>query len=153
MTQPTVLPICFYIFHDTRCLQNQLSYTASERLRIIKFKIPHEASTSALDAITVPNQLLPKHVSFHTCIHTDATNQPQNSRQYTPQISLLNATLKKLTSSQDHHTSTSTTANVCDIVALKKAFPASFDTIENISGTNTMHAGHSIPPVQHTYRK
>ena len=55
-TQPIIFPFNFYVFHDNTCPQNLLSYAASERLGIIKFKIPNKASTSALDVITALNQ-------------------------------------------------------------------------------------------------
>ena len=45
--------------------QNILLYAASERLRIIKFKIPNEASTLAIDAMTALNQPTPKHIPFN----------------------------------------------------------------------------------------
>ena len=50
--------------------------------------------------------------------------------------------------SQDHLT----TADVRDIIALKHAFPTSFDTTGNMPGEYTIHLDPSIPPVQHTCR-
>ena len=44
----------------------------------------------------------------------------------------------------------SSTAMVQDIIALKQAFPDSFDTIANMSGTYTIRANPSVTPVQHT---
>ena len=60
---------------------------------------------------------------------------------------------KKLAPSQDHQTPMSTTADVCNIVSLKKTFPASFDTIENMPGAYSISLAPSIPPVQHACRK
>ena len=46
-----------------------------------------------------------------------------------------------------------TTAMVQDIVTLKWTFPASFDTIGNMSGICTIRTNPSITPVQHSHRK
>ena len=46
---------------------------------------------------------------------------------------------------QDH----ATTANVCDIIAIKNAFPKSFDRVGNMPGTYTIKTDPSIAPVQH----
>ena len=51
--------------------------------------------------------------------------------------------------SQDHLT----TADVRDIIALKHAFPTSFDITENIPGEYTICVDPLIPPLQHVYRK
>ena len=42
---------------------------------------------------------------------------------------------------------------VQDIIALKQAFPASFDTIGNMSGTYTIRTNPSITPIQHAQWK
>ena len=51
--------------------------------------------------------------------------------------------------SQDHLT----TADVRDIIALKTAFPNSFDTTGNMPGQYTMRVDSSVRPVQHAQRK
>ena len=43
--------------------------------------------------------------------------------------------------------------DVKDIIAIKKAFPESFDHVGNLPGIYTMHLDPSIPPVQHARRK
>ena len=50
---------------------------------------------------------------------------------------------------QDHFT----TADVRDIIAMKKAFPKSFDHVGNMPGTYTICLDPSVPPVQHARRK
>ena len=50
---------------------------------------------------------------------------------------------------QDHFT----TADAHDIVAIKKAFPKSFDHVGNMPGTYTIHLDPSVPPAQHARRK
>ena len=50
---------------------------------------------------------------------------------------------------QDHFT----TADVHDIVAMKKVFPKSFDHVGNMPGTYTMCLDPSVPPAQHARRK
>ena len=51
--------------------------------------------------------------------------------------------------SQDHLT----TADVRDIIALKHAFPNSFDTTGNMPGQYTIRVDSSVLPVQHAQRK
>ena len=51
-TMPEVLPITFYVFNDTTSLKILLSYAASEKLGIVKFQIPNEAPSIALDTIS-----------------------------------------------------------------------------------------------------
>ena len=50
---------------------------------------------------------------------------------------------------QDHFTA----ADVCDIVAMKKAFPKSFDHVGNMPGTYTICLDPSVSPAQHARRK
>ena len=50
---------------------------------------------------------------------------------------------------QDHFT----TDDVCDIIAMKKAFPKSFDGVGNMPGTYTIRLDPSVPPAQHARRK
>ena len=50
-------------------------------------------------------------------------------------------------------TSPHTTAQVWDIIALKGAFPDSFDTIGNMPGTYTIRTDPAFPPVQHARHK
>ena len=75
-TQPEVLPIRFYVFKDTTCPKILLSYVASERLGIVKFQIPNEAPSSALDTISTK-----KHVTFRTPLHTYRPIKPRNTGQ------------------------------------------------------------------------
>ena len=50
---------------------------------------------------------------------------------------------------QDHFT----TADVHDIVAMKKAFSKSFNHVGNMPGTYTICLDPSVPPAQHARRK
>ena len=50
---------------------------------------------------------------------------------------------------QDHFTA----IDVSDIIAMKKAFPKSFDHVGNMPGTYTIHLDPSVPPAQHAWRK
>ena len=53
-----------------------MSYAISERLGIVKFQIPNEAPSTALDTISVT-----KHVIFRTLLQTYRPIKPTNSRQ------------------------------------------------------------------------
>ena len=75
-TQPEVLPIRFYIFKDTTSPKILLSYVASERLSIVKFQIPSEAPSTALDTI-----ITRKHITFRTPLHTYRPIKPKNTGQ------------------------------------------------------------------------
>ena len=75
-TQPEVLPIRFYIFKDTTSPKILLSYMASERLGIVKFQIPNEAPSIALDTISTK-----KHVTFRTPLTTYRPIKPKNGGQ------------------------------------------------------------------------
>ena len=76
-TKPEVLPIRFYVFNDTTSPKILLSYAASERLGIVKFQIPNEAPSIALDTISMK-----KHVTFQMPIHTYRPVKPKNTVQH-----------------------------------------------------------------------
>ena len=184
--KPEVLPIRFYVFKDTTSPKILLSYAASERLGIVKFQIPNEATSIALDTISMK-----KHVTFRMPPHTYRPVKPKNTGQH-----LLKPAIKKQPfqdqtpqkqSFQDHPTAESskiqpfqdhseqknalqdhsrqessqkqlfqdhfTTDDVCDIIAMKKAFPKSFDHVGNIPGTYTIWLDPSVPPAQYARRK
>ena len=72
--------------------------------------------------------------------HSEQNNALQDhSRQESSQKQLF----------QDHFT----TDDVHDIIAMKKAFPMSFDHVGNMPGTYTIHLDPSVPPAQHARRK
>ena len=50
-------------------------------------------------------------------------------------------------------TSPCSTTQVWDIIALKRAIPDSFDTIDNMPGTYVIRTDPAIPPVQHARQK
>ena len=75
-TQPEVLPIRFYVFKDTTSPKILLSYVASERLDIVKFQIPNEAPSIALDTISTK-----KHVMFRMPLHTYRPIKQSNTEQ------------------------------------------------------------------------
>ena len=56
---PRPYPTHFYVFKDATSPQNMLSYTTSEHLGILKFKVPNLATHSHIDAVTIPNSLNP----------------------------------------------------------------------------------------------
>ena len=172
-TQPDVLPVRFYIFKDTASPSILLSYAPSERLGIVKFQIPNEALSTALDTIS-----LTKHVTFRTLLCTYRPVKPTNSgwQAMKPAIKFHIFQDHSVHSSknqpfQDHATPSSkkqpfqdqstpssekqlfqdqvTPANVHDIVAIKAAFPKSFETVGNMPGTYTIRRDLFIPPVQH----
>ena len=84
-TKPEVLPIRFYVFKDTTSPKILLSYTASERLGIVKFQIHNEAPSIALDTISMK-----KHVTFRMPLHTYRPVKPKNTGQH-----LLKPAIKK----------------------------------------------------------
>ena len=51
-TTPEILPVRFYVLKDTTSAKIPLSYAALERLGIVKFQIPNEIPSTALDTIT-----------------------------------------------------------------------------------------------------
>ena len=69
-TMPEVPPIRFYVFKDTTSPKILLSYAASERLGIVKFQIPNEAPSIALDTISTKK----------TCYIQDTTPHVQDSQ-------------------------------------------------------------------------
>ena len=185
-TQPEVLPIRFYIFKDTTSPKILLSYVTSERLGIVKFQIPNEAQSIALDTISTK-----KHVTFRKPLHMYRSIKPKNTGQQ-----LLKPAIKKQPfqdqpsqkqsfqdhlapessqkqsfqdhllqnhSFQDHSRQNAsqkqalqdhfTTADVCDIVAMKKTVPKSFHHVGNMQGTYTICLDPSVPPAQHARRK
>ena len=84
-TKPEVLPIRFYVFKDTTSPKILLSYTVSERLGIVKFQIPNEAPSIALDTTSMK-----KHITFRTPLHTYRSVKPKNTGQH-----LLKPVIKK----------------------------------------------------------
>ena len=185
-TKPEELPIRFYVFNDTTSPKILLSYTASERLGIVKFQIPNEAPSIALDTISMK-----KHVTFKMPLHTYKPDTPKNTGQHplksaikkqpfqdqTPQKQSFQdhpaAESSKLQSFQDQSEQENalqdhsrlessakqlfqdhfTTDDVCYIIAMKKAFPKSFDCVGNMLGTYTIRLDPSVPPAQHARRK
>ena len=181
-----MLPIRFYVFKDTTSPKILLSYAASERLGIVKFQIPNEAPSIALDTISTK-----KHVTFGTPLHTSRPVKPKNTGQHplkpaikkqpfqdqTPQKQSFQDHLaaessqeqsfqdhsEQNNSLQDHSMQESsqkqlfqdhfTAPDVCDIIAMKKAFPKSSDHVGNMPGTYTICLDPSVPPAQHARRK
>ena len=68
-------------------------------------------------------------------------------------ITLLQVYTKKITPPQDYSARPPTTVAVHDIVSLRKAFTAYFDTIGNMPGTYIIHTSPNIQPGQHTGHK
>ena len=152
-TQPEILPVRFYVFKDTTSPKILLSYAALERLGIVKFQMPNEVPSTALDTISSR-----KYIAFRTPLHRYRPINPRNNGQQPlkPAIkihafqdhslqeqSLQDNLLQTIPLLQDHssqkqsfqdHSPQSvpisqdhfTTANVCDIITIKKAFPQVF---------------------------
>ena len=171
-TMPEVLPIRFYVFKDTTNPKILLSYAASERLGIVKFQIPNEAPSIALDTISMK-----KHITFRTPLHTYRPVKPKNTGQHplkpaikkqpfqdqTPQKQSFQDHSEQNNALQDHSRQESsqnqlfqdhlTTDDVCDIIAMKKAFPKSFDCVGNMPRTCTIPLDPSVSLAQHARRK
>ena len=171
-TIPEVLPIRFYVFKDTTSPKILLSYAASERLGIAKFQISNEAPSIALDTLSTK-----KHVTFRTPLHMYRPIKPKNTGQHllkpaiekqpfqdqTPQNQSFQDHSEQNNSLQDQSMQESsqkqlfqdhfTAADVCDIIAMKKAFPKSFDHVGNMPGTYTICLDPSVSPAQHARRK
>ena len=75
-TQPEILLVRFYVFKDTTSPKILQSYTASERLDVVKFQIPNEVPSTALDTISSR-----KHVAFRTPLYTYKQIKPRNNGQ------------------------------------------------------------------------
>ena len=104
------MQVRFYMFEDTTSPPILLSYAASERLGIIKFKVPNEAIlTAAIDTIST------KRVTFSTLLHTSKTRhlgRPSNAPLNLPSktslfktihCKLLKTSLSKTNFSSIHH--------------------------------------------------
>ena len=149
---------------DSTCLPILLSYAASDCLGILKFKIINEAATITLDALITLNKQQPKQVTFKAnqiniirpsqsaSKHSMQQTSPKLAMKITPSQVLTKKTIpskdhaKKIAPSQDHTTSTPTIAADCNIVALRKAFPTSFDTIGYMSGMSIICTEHIVSP-------
>ena len=168
------------MFEDTTSPPILLSYTASERLGIIEFKVPNEATTpAAIDTISTK-----KKVTFSTPLHAGKTKQSVRSSSAPPKSAIKNKPFQDH-SSQDHslqnyatienkpfqdhslqdhlwqHNSINNHSfqdhfsikDVTDIFALKQAFPTSFDTVGNVPGKYSIKIDSTVPPVQHARHK
>ena len=72
-TQPEVQQVRFDVLKDTTCPKILLSYTASERLGIVKFQVSSKTPLTALDTITSSS----KHFLFRTPMQMDTPVKPQ----------------------------------------------------------------------------
>ena len=96
-TFPKTVQVRFYVFEDTTSPPILLSYPASERLGIMEFKVPNEATTpAAIDTISTK-----KKVTFSTPLHTGKTKQPARSSSTPPKSGIKNKPFQDH-SSQDH---------------------------------------------------
>ena len=75
-TQPEVLSVRFYVFKDTTGPKIFALYVGLERLNIIKFQIPNEVPSTALDTISSR-----KHIVFKTPLWTYTAIKPRNNGQ------------------------------------------------------------------------
>ena len=176
-TTPQILPIKFYVFEDQTNPEILLSYAASSRLGIVQFTVSNKTPVNCPLWINTITQIKTVTFSQH---QEDASQNPHNDRDSTPK-SIIKQPLEDHSSPgilqqnyfspfQDHKLSTApfkdhkmptnnvsqdhlTTESVKDIIALKNAFPNSFDTTGNMPGQYTIKVDTSIHPVQHTRRK
>ena len=176
-TTPQILPIKFYVFEDHTSPEILLSYAASSRLGIVQFTVPNETPVNCplwINAITQN-----KTVTFHQHLE-DRPTYPHNNKDSAPKPIIKQPSQDHTSTGtrqdsyfspfQDHKSSTAplqdhnspinhvsqdhiTTDSVKDIVALKNAFPNSFDTTGNMPGQYTIKLDTSIHPVQHARRK
>ena len=157
------LPVRFYIFQDTNSPPILLSYPPSERLGIIEFKEPNEASSPvAVDTITTDKKVTFNNPliagkstkrSSKTPLRSAVRNNP--FQDHTPQT-VRNKHFQDHQSLQHHKTiennafQDQSSQNMSDIFSLKQAFPTSFDTVGNMSGKYTICLDPTVPTVQHT---
>ena len=176
-TTPQILPIKFYVFEDHTSPDILLSYAASSRLGIVQFTVPNETPVNYPLWISAIERN--KRVTFHQHLE-DKPQYPHNNSDNTPkpiikkpsQDHTSTGTLQDSHFSpfQDHKSSTApfqdhkshtnhvsqdhlSIDSVIDIIALKNAFPNSFDTTGNMPGQYTIKLDTSIHPVQHARRK
>ena len=75
------MQVRFYVFEDTTSPPILLSYAASERLGIIKFKVPNEAILpAAIDTIST------KRVTFSTLLTHQQDQTPREAQRCTIEI-------------------------------------------------------------------
>ena len=65
ITLPDILQVRFFVFKDNTSPKILLFYAASNRLNIIELKVPNEAPSTALDAITHAR----KRITFSIPLH------------------------------------------------------------------------------------
>ena len=92
-TRPDAIPISFYVFKDSTRPSTLLSYSASVHLDILEFKVPNEARSYNINAISKK-----KSVSFNTplCYSRPTEAAPKQSEKS-------KSVLKQNTTFQDHH--------------------------------------------------
>ena len=88
-------------------------------------------------------------IPYKTTSSHDWSSQNQLFQNHLPPKVSSQHQSSKIQPFQDHFT----TDNVCNIIALKQAFPQLFDQVCNLPGTYTIHTDPSIPPVQHIHHK
>ena len=98
---PRHYKLVFKFWKKQTCPKILLSYAASERLGIIEFKVPYEASTpSVLDTISTT-----KNVTFSKPVHAEKL-PPHNPSNTTPRSVIKNNTFQDQCL-QDHYSTTS----------------------------------------------
>ena len=176
-TTPQILSIKFYVFEDYTNPTTLLSYAASSRLGIVHFTIPNEAPVNF--PLWVNAIAKNKTVTFNQHLE-DRPQNPHNNRDSAPKPIIKKPSQDHTSTGihqdtyfapfQDHESPTApfqdhkspinhvlqdhlSTESVKDIIALKNAFPNSFDTTGNMPGQYTIRVDTSIHPVQHARRK
>ena len=172
-TLPQTLPMKFYVFKDMTRPYIIISYPASSGLGIVQFTVPNKAPVnfpSRINAITNhktvtfsqhPEDTPQKSHNSRDCaakpiensLHKSIHQQIHIYRTISYHFKTINMVIAPF---QDHklpinHVSQDhlTTESVRDIIALKNAFPNSFNTTGNMPGQYTIRVDSSIPPVQH----
>ena len=170
---PQTLPIKFYVFEDFTNPTIILSYAASSRLGIVQFTVPNKTPVNFPFRINTITHNKTVTFSQH---QEDRPQNSHNNRDSAPKPIIKQPSQDHSSTDilrqdyflpfQDYKSSTApfqdhklpinlvsqdhlTTESVTDIIALKNAFPNSFDTTGNMPGQYTIRLDPSIPPVQH----
>ena len=83
--KPRSYPTHFYILHDLISPQILLSCITSDQLGIMEFRVPSEAYSILLNAVTTLNSQITKHISFCKPLETTLPEIPTKlHRSYKP---------------------------------------------------------------------
>ena len=129
----------------SRCLSQETTTNNTTSQKVNHFSTINPISS--MDTCLITDTTIDGHTSSNTTLRV-ITSQGSKPLQVHKQLiaPFQDHKMQIIPSSQDHLT----TADVRDIIALKHAFPASFDTTGNMPGEYTICVDPSILQVQHT---